>query len=268
MSVSAAKRALVSANIEAKELDFIICSNVANNYVVPALSTIIQGEINAECPCIDLNGACTGFLYASEIAESFIATKRAKNILIICAEEPTKFCNWKERDTSVLFGDGAGAVVVTEGDALKSLRLTTTSYKDVLYYQRIMETTPFAQNSERTTPLVMLGKELFKIAVSASVDDITKVIQEAGIEIGEVDHFIVHQSNKRMLDSIRQNLKQPQEKFPHNIEKYGNTSSASVLILMDELYRESKLKKGDFVIVSAFGAGFTSGACLLRWELD
>lgn len=268
LAVAASKKAIKKAGLKATDIDFIICSNVANNYVVPSLSAMIQGEIKATCPCFDINAACTGFIYASDIAETFLQTKRAKNILIVCAEEPTRFCNWKERDTSVLFGDGAGAVVVTAGDDMKSIRLTTTSNTDVLYYSRTLESTPYLNNNEQTIPLVMHGRDLFKIAVSAAVEDINIVLDQAGITAENVDYFLIHQSNKRMIDSIRHTMEQSVHKFPHNIEKYGNTSSASILILMDEMSRKSQLKKGDTLVLSAFGGGFTSGAMVITWNLN
>lgn len=268
LAVLASKKAIKKAGLKASDIDYIICSNVANNYVVPSLSSMIQGEIKAACPCFDLNGACTGFIYAAEIAETFLLTKRAKNVLIVCAEEPTRFCDWKERDTSVLFGDGAGAVVVTEGDDLKSIRLTTTSNTDVLYYRRKLESTPFLNNNEQSVPMVMHGRDLFKIAVSAAVEDIKIVLDQAGISSENVDYFLIHQSNKRMIDSIRNSMNQSVHKFPHNIEKYGNTSSASILILMDEMSRKSQLKKGDTLVLSAFGGGFTSGAMVITWNLN
>lgn len=266
LATKAALAAVESSGLDASQLDYIICSNVANNYVTPALSCIVQGNINASCPCLDLNGACAGFIYALDIAESFLRTDRAKNILIFCAEEPTKFCNWKQRETSVLFGDGAGAVVVSGGDDLKSIRLTTTSQKDVLYYQRKLESTPFDEGTEDNTPLVMEGRDVFRMAVLSSNADINQVMEQAQVTPDDVDYFLLHQANRRIIDSIREHLHQPEEKFPSNIERYGNTSSASIPILIDELSREGKLHSGAKLVLSAFGAGFVSGACMLQWN--
>ena len=265
LATSAAQNALINAGITAKDLGFIICSNVVNNFVTPSLSCIIQGEIDAECPCIDLNAACSGFIYALDIAESFIQTGRAETILVICAEEPTRMVNWQERNTCVLFGDGAGAVVVTKGDAFKAFNLNTKSKVEPLYYQRKMEDNPYVQNPDGDSQLVMNGKDVFKLAVSASASDIQKVLQKSEKTEDDVAYFLLHQANIRILEFIRERLKQPQEKFPHNIEYYGNTSSASIPILLDEMNHEGKLKQGDVLIFSAFGAGFTTGACLLEW---
>ena len=127
MAVDAANKALADANLTAKDIDFIICSNVVNEYVTPALSCIIQGKIGATCPTLDINAACAGFIFAMDMAEDKIRCKKAKNILIVCAEEPSRMVSWQNRSTSVLFGDGAGAAVVSEGDELKAIRLTTSS---------------------------------------------------------------------------------------------------------------------------------------------
>ena len=266
LATRAAQNAIASAGITPEDLDFIICSNVANNYVTPALSTIIQGNIGSNCPCVDLNGACAGFIYALDIAESFLKTDRAKKILILCAEEPTKFCNWQERSTSILFGDGAGAVVLGAGDDLKAIRLTASSKKEVLYYQRKMEPTPFEHNNEMTMPLVMNGRDVFRMAVSSSCSDIDFVLKEANMQSDEIDFFLLHQANMRIIEAIRTHVHQPTKKFPSNIQRYGNTSSASIPILIDELSREGHLPEGSQLLFSAFGAGFVTGACILTWH--
>lgn len=266
LAVKASKSAIEAANIHPSQLDYIICSNVANNFVTPAMSCILQKRLEAQCPCVDINGACVGFIFALDMAEALQKAGRANHILIICAEEPSKFCNWKERDTSVLFGDGAGAVVISQGDRLKSIRLTTTSKPEVLYYQRKMEQTPFDEGTEMQNPLVMSGRDVFKMAVASSIQDVNAVLKEAGLEISQVDWFLLHQANARIIDSIRANFSCDKEKFPLNLDKYGNTSSASIPILLDELVRTNKIKPGDNLVLSAFGAGFVSGACVLQWN--
>lgn len=266
LAVKASKSAIEAANIHPSQLDYIICSNVANNFVTPAMSCILQKRLEAQCPCVDINGACVGFIFALDMAEALQKAGRANHILIICAEEPSKFCNWKERDTSVLFGDGAGAVVISQGDRLKSIRLTTTSKPEVLYYQRKMEQTPFDEGTEMQNPLVMSGRDVFKMAVASSIQDVNAVLKEAGLETSQVDWFLLHQANARIIDSIRANFSCDKEKFPLNLDKYGNTSSASIPILLDELVRTHKIKSGDNLVLSAFGAGFVSGACVLQWN--
>lgn len=267
LAITAAKAAIESASVNVNDIDYIICSNVANNYVTPSLSTIIQGGLGDECssPCMDLNGACAGFLYAIDIAEAFLATDRAKNILIVCAEEPTKFCDWHERETSVLFGDGAGAVVVTGGDNLLARRVTAKSLKDVIYYKRPLENTPYDRSSQDQKTLVMKGHDVFRMAVRSSMNDINTLLEEQHVNPDDIKYYLLHQANIRIIDSIREHLNQPVEKFPTNLQRYGNTSSASIPILIDELVRGNKIQEGDLLMLSAFGAGFVTGGALMRW---
>lgn len=267
LAAVAIENALDNAAIKASDLDFIICSNVVNEYITPAMSCILQGRIGATCPCIDLNGACAGFIYALDIAEAYLSTKNIRNILVVCAEEPTRMVDWTQRNTCVLFGDGAGAVVLTKGDDLKAIRLTTSCKQEALYQQRKLEHTPFINKEEPNGPLVMNGQDVFKLAVSASLNDILRVLEESELSQDDVGHYLLHQANIRIIESIRTSLKQDKGKFPTNVDKYGNTSSASIPMLLDELNRNNGLINGEKIVLSAFGAGFTTGACVLRWSI-
>ena len=200
------------------------------------------------------------------LADGMMKAGRAKNILILCAEEPTKYCDWHERDCSVLFGDGAGAVVLTEGNAFKDVNLTMISDRDVLYYERGMEATPFESKYVKGQPLVMKGKELFKTAVSESAKDINTILDRAHLSADDINWFMLHQANKRIIESIRNIVGGPEEKYPTIIQKYGNTSSASIPIMLDEMMADGKIHEGDKIVMSAFGAGFVSAACLWEWE--
>lgn len=173
--------------------------------------------------------------------------------------------SWKNRSTCVLFGDGAGAAVVTEGDELKAIRLTTSSLTEVLYYQRHLEPTPYINKEENFEPLVMKGREVFKHAVSSSCKDIRRLLNQTGLEPNDIKYYVLHQANKRIIDSIRNFLDVDESKMPHNVERYGNISSAALPALLDELNRGGKLQKGDKLVFSAFGAGFTTGACVIEW---
>ncbi|MDR2970463.1 MAG: beta-ketoacyl-ACP synthase 3 [Bacteroidales bacterium] len=265
LAVSASKKALKNANLEAKDIDFIICSNTVNNYVLPGLSCIVQGELGAHCPCIDLNSACSGFIYALYMAAAYLDMGKVKNILIVCAEEPSKMVDWHARDTSVIFGDGAGATVVTQGKNLKSIHLTTTCAIEPLYYQRELEYNPYTHKQE-FKPLVMNGKDVYKMAVNASVQDINTVMKEAHVTQKEISFYLLHQANVRIIETIRDFLGENEDKFPKNIHKYGNTSSASIPILLDEMNMNGQLKDGDILVMSAFGAGFSTGACVMEWS--
>lgn len=265
LAAEAANKALENAGIKAEDLDFIICSNVVNEYITPQLSCIIQGAIGATCPCIDINCACAGFIHAIEMAEAFYKSGRVKNVLIVCAEEPTRMSDWNDRRTCVLFGDGAGAVVLTPGDNIKSVRLSASSATEKLWQYRKLQPTPYITKEEIDVPLQMKGQEVFKFAVKAASRDISRALQEAGISACDVDHFLLHQANVRIISAIQDYLEQPAEKFPTNIADHGNSSSSSCPILLDECRCSGRFKRGDIIAMSAFGAGFVSGAVIFEW---
>lgn len=266
LAAEASRLAIEDAGIEAKDIDYIICSNVVNEYVTPALSCIVQGKIGAKCACVDLNAACSGFVYALDMADDRIRSGKAKNILVVAAEEPTRMVDWSDRGTCVLFGDGAGAVVVTGGKGMIGSRLTTVSKTDCLYYERKLEPTPYITKEESAAPMYMNGREVFKTAVLSSSYDIKRLLDKAGLKPADVKYYLLHQANMRIIEAIANQLQLDLSYFPHNVERCGNTSSASVALLLDELHRAGKLQNGDKLVMSAFGAGFTTGACIIEWN--
>lgn len=266
LALKAAQAALESSGLRPEDIDYLICSNVANSYVSPSLGSIILGPLGCCCPTFDMNGACAGLVYSLDVADAFLKSKDVKNILIVAAEEPSRFCSWHDRATCVLFGDGASALVVTQGEGFRDFRLTGKTHTDVMYYKRAMEPTPFDRVEEKTMPLVMEGREVFRLAVEASMEDVDVLLERNGMTGADIDLFLLHQANKRIIECIREHLGQPKEKFPTNIQNYGNTSSASIGILMDELSRQGKLKDGATLMLSAFGGGFVTGAAILKWS--
>lgn len=266
LAAEASRLAIEDAGIEAKDIDYIICSNVVNEYVTPALSCIVQGKIGAKCACVDLNAACSGFVYALDMADDRIRSGKAKNILVVAAEEPTRMVDWSDRGTCVLFGDGAGAVVVTGGKGMIGSRLTTVSKTDCLYYERKLEPTPYITKEESAAPMYMNGREVFKTAVLSSSYDIKRLLDKAGLKPANVKYYLLHQANMRIIEAIANQLQLDLSYFPHNVDRCGNTSSASVALLLDELHRAGKLQNGDKLVMSAFGAGFTTGACIIEWN--
>lgn len=266
LAITAALAAIESSGLKPEEIDYLICSNVANSYVSPSLGSILLAPLGCSCPCFDLNGACAGLIYSLDIADAFIKTGKAKKILIVAAEEPSRFCNWHERETTVLFGDGASALVVTEGEGFMDFRLTGDTHTDVLYYKRSLENTPYDRVEEKTMPLVMQGREVFKLAVRACIKDVDTILERNGMKGDDISMYLLHQANLRIIDSIREHLEQPPEKFPTNLQRYGNTSSASIGILIDELSRAGQLKDGTNLLLSAFGGGFVTGATILKWS--
>lgn len=265
LAKTASESALKDAGIRANDLDFIICSNTVNEYITPSLACIVQGMIGASCPCIDLNGACAGFLYALDMADAYFKRGSVEHILIICAEEPSRMVDWTKRDTCVLFGDGAAAVVLSKGEGFLSFQLSSMSNKEALYQVRKLQPTPFIKKEEADGALVMRGQDVFKLAVQSSIKDINKVLDQVGYTPDDVDLYLLHQANMRIIDTVMRHLEQCEDNFPHNIEYTGNTSSASIPMLLDELNKNEKLFRGQTLVFSAFGAGFTTGACLLKW---
>jgi len=265
LAVIAAQKALENAKMNASDIDYLICSNVINEYMTPPLSSIIQGRIGATCPCIDVNVACAGFIYALDMAEGLMKNGH-KNILIIAAEAPTLMVDWKARETCVLFGDGAGAVIATQGDNLKAVKLSTVSKPEPLFGWRSVSRTPFDTKEEPSNYFMkMNGREVFRMAVNSSVRDIKDLLKMTATAPENISFYLMHQANLRIIDGIRRMLNLPEEKFPHNVEKRGNTSSASIVLLLDEMNKNHLLHEGDKLIMSAFGAGFSTGACLLEW---
>ena len=266
LAISASQRALDAAGLKAEELDYIICSNVNNNYVYPSMSCMVQGAIGATCPCFDIRMACAGFVYAMDVAESFLQTGRAHKILVLAAEEPTRFCHWKQRETSVLFGDGAGAAVVTEGGEYLGARMTTISNTEVLFQRNRLEPTPFEVEGVYVDhPMVMQGREVFRMAVSSCSKEISYLLEETGHKVSDVKYFLLHQANMRIIKGIEQYLGGTDEQYPTTVQKYGNTSSASIAILLDEQVRANAIDRGDLIVLSGFGSGFTTGSLLMKY---
>ena len=270
LATEAAGRAIDAAGLCPDDIDYIVCSNVSNLYITPHLSSIIMGNLGMKgpnCPTMDVNAACVGFVQSLDVCDALLATGRAHNILLIAAEECTRFCDWNDRNCAVLFGDGAGAVVLTTGDSLISSRLTTIPMSDVIVYRNPMEATPFEMREgiDTHSALVMKGREVFRMAVTSAARDITKVVTDAGLTFDDIDHFLLHQANLRINEAIRENLRQPEEKFPTNVQRFGNTSSASIPLLLDEGIREGRIKHGDTILLSAFGAGFVTGTAIIKY---
>lgn len=270
LAAEAAQRAIDAAGLVPEDIDFIVCSNVSNLYVTPHLSSIIQGKLGIkgpDCPTMDVNVACVGFVQGLDLCDALLATGRASRILLVAAEECTRFCDWTDRNCSVLFGDGAGAVVLGKGDGLVARKFNSTPMPDVIVYANPMEPTPFetGEGIDVRLPLKMKGREVFRMAVTSASRDIRQLVQEAGLTFDDVDHFLLHQANLRINEAIRENLGLPEEKFPTNVQFLGNTSSASIPLLLDEGVRNGRIRRGDTLVMSAFGAGFVSGVLIVKY---
>jgi len=266
LSTTASKQALKRANISANDIDLIICATLGVDYRTPSQACAVAEQIGASCPAFDINAACTGFVYALDIATVYLETKKADNILIICAEMMSSQADWTERNTCILFGDGAAACVVTSGTALKYISISAIPETTILYMHADTGNSPFINKKVKKSYLQMQGQEVFKFAVNIVGKDVKQALEVVNMTPGQIDYYILHQANKRIIDSIRIKLKQPEEKFPININKYGNVSSVSVPLLLGEMLEEGKIKPGTKLFISAFGAGLTAGSCILIWE--
>ncbi len=268
MGTAAAKKALKDSGIKAEEIDLIIASTISSNVILPCAACEIQKGIGAvNATCFDLNAACTGFVFAYNTAQAYIAAGIYKNVLIIGVEALSNLVNWEDRGTCILFGDGAGAVVLTaeEGPILPMVTHSDGSRGEALTCNSRHNKDWQEHLADNSTYLQMHGQEVFKFAVRKVPEVIGEVLEQADISIEEIDLFVLHQANRRIVESVAKKLKQPIEKFPMNMQEYGNTSSASVGILLDELNREGRLKAGQKILLAGFGAGLSWGASLIEW---
>jgi len=266
LAVLAAKHALTDALLDVSEIDLLLCATIFGDTFTPSTACIIAEKIGANCAAFDINAACTGFIYALDIAAGYFARKKVKKILIVCADQCSRLVDWTDRSTCVLFGDGAGAAVLGEGADLLSIRITAAPNSGVIKKYNIANISPFNEGSKKIFPhLTMNGQEVYKFAVNAACNDLRFVIKEAGLCEKDIDWFLLHQANMRIIDAAINQLCAPKEKFINCIEKTGNVSAASVPILLD-IGNSGKFNKGNLIAMAAFGAGLTTGAAVLRWN--
>lgn len=261
---AAARRALESAGVRPEGVDYLLCSTVQGDVRTPSLASQLAGRLGACCPTLDINGACAGFLYALDLAGALIGSGRAGRVLITCCEAMSRMVDWRDRSTAVLFGDGAAAAIVGPGEGLLSIRLTTQPDDRVLHAGTAWGNCPYSPPGASPEFLYMAGQEVFRFAVNSAVRGIRGLLQEQGLSPDNLDCVLLHQANLRILRTVGQRMSLPEEKLPHIIEKTGNTSSASLPMLLDHVLRAGQLRPGALVAMSAFGAGLTSGACLYR----
>jgi 3-oxoacyl-[acyl-carrier-protein] synthase III len=272
LSVKAAHKALEMAGLGPKDLDLIICSTISPDMPLPSTAAFIQRQLGArDCCAFDLAAACSGFLFGMTVAEQFIKTGKARYILVIGAELLSRYIDYKDRATCVIFGDGVAAGILgpTDGNSgiLAAEMHTDGAYTDHLYIPGGGTLKPASCETVRAREhyIKMRGNELFKVAVRSLEEVSRHVLEQAGIAAQDLDLFIPHQANQRITDAVRDRLGVPAERVYSNICRVGNTSSASIPICLDECVRSGRIKKGDLVLMSAFGAGVTWGAVLMRW---
>ena len=264
MAEKAAKAALENAGVKPEELDLIIASTVSGDYASPSLSCLVQKRIGATCMAFDISAACSAFMFLLETAAGYFA-RGHKKVLLVSSEKLSKLVDWSDRSTCVIFGDGAGAAVLGEGDSYFDSVFNVTGDDEVIRIPTYAGNSPFSALEPEKPVIHMAGQETFKYAVNAIVHDIKTLLERNSITPDEVKYVVPHQANKRIIDAASRRLGIPYEKFVVDIDKYGNTSSASLPIALDELWRSGELKRGDLVVFTAFGGGLADAACLIRW---
>lgn len=266
LGVEASLRALENAGVAASELDLIIAATISADTISPGLGGMVQNRIGACCPAFDMNVACPGFLFALDVAAGFFARKAVKKVLVVSAERMSGLLDWTDRNTCCIFGDGAGAAVLGEGDNYLASELHTKGGDDIITIPTAWGNSPFYENELKKNCVFMQGQETYKFAVTSMVSDIKSVLEKAGITGDQVKAVIPHQANFRIINEARRRLPEIEpDRFFVNIDRYGNTSSASEPILLDELNREGKIQRGDYVVLSAFGGGLSSASCVIRF---
>lgn len=272
MAAIAAKRAIEMAGISAADISAIIVATTTPDHVFPNTAALVQKSIGAENAFgFDLSAACSGMIYSLELAYSLLAQKKYRYVLLCGAEKLSSITNWKDRNTCVLFGDGAGAVILGRCDDSDSGQLasdlhTNGNYSDVLKLPAGGSRLPASRETVdgNLHYISMQGKETFKLAVNAMTSACKNVLAEAQVDVSKVKLVIPHQANKRIIEAVAQRIHVSEEQLFVNVHKYGNTSAASVSICLDEAFREGRITTGDIVLLVAFGAGLTWGAQLLR----
>jgi 3-oxoacyl-[acyl-carrier-protein] synthase-3 len=271
MAAKAAKEALNQAGVQAEAIDLIIVSSVSSNLILPNTACFVQEELHAEnAMCFDINTACTGFMVAYNTVQTYINLGLIRTALIVASEGLSKLVDWTDRGTCILFGDGAGAAVIQadEQAVFETVMHADGSGKNALWMENDFagRDIPFGKKGEdRKNYITMDGREVFRFAVHQVPGCIQELLEKMNKEVTDIDCFVLHQANERIVKSIAKRLKIDAEKVPMNMAEYGNTSSACIPILLTELVRDGKIKRGDRLVMSGFGAGLTWAATYLEF---
>ena len=268
MAAQAAKRALKNAGISPEEIELIIVATLSSDVTLPCTACEVQREIGAAgAACFDINAACSGFTVAYNMADAFFEAGQYRTALIVAAESLSRLTDWTDRNTCILFGDGAGAAVLKKGAGRHYVSVTHSDGEKGWALTCKNRLATGEEPLSREYYIDMNGQQIFKFAVRKVPELIREILRENNVEQEEITWFVVHQANCRILESVARHLGEPSRKFPMNLQHYGNTSSASIPILLDEMNRQGKLKKGDKVLIAGFGAGLTWSGNILDWGI-
>ena len=273
LATKAALNAIKDANLTPEDIDLIIVATITPDMIFPSTACLVQANIKAtKAACFDLEAACSGFIYGITVAKQFIESDTYKHVLVIGAEALSRILDYEDRSTAILFGDGAGAVVmgpVSEGGVLSTSLGSDGNGKDYLNIPAGGSKTPASEDSikNRLHFIKMAGNDVFKFAVRIMQDASVECIKSANLEIQDIDYLIPHQANIRIIEASAKRLKLNMDKVYVNLDRYGNMSAASIPVALDEAYREGKIKKGDNIVLVGFGGGLTWGASVVRWSI-
>ena len=272
MATKAALKALEQAKIKPEEIDLILVATATPDMLFPATACFVQKKIGAKkAACLDISAACAGFLFGIEIAQQFITSHTHEVVLVIGAEKLTSITNWTDRNTCVLFGDGAGAAVLkhrgSEHGVISTHIGSDGQFTDILFMPGGGSRCPITRDNAdmNLATIHMLGKEVYKQAVTAMVNASKKALADAGLTADDIACVIPHQANLRIIEAIAVRLKIPLDRFYVNLDKYGNTSAAAVAIALDEANRTGRIKSGDYVLMVVFGGGLTWASTVIEW---
>lgn len=273
LATKAALNAIKDANLTPEDIDLIIVATITPDMIFPSTACLVQANIKAtKAACFDLEAACSGFIYGMTVAKQFIETNTYKHVLVIGAEALSRILDYEDRSTAILFGDGAGAVVmgsVNEGGVLSTNLGSDGNGKDYLNIPAGGSKNPVSEETlkNRLHYVKMAGNDVFKFAVRIMQDASIKCVESANLDIQDIDYLIPHQANIRIIEASAKRLKLNMDKVYVNLDRYGNMSAASIPVALDEAYREGKIKKGDNIVLVGFGGGLTWGASVVRWSI-
>ncbi|WP_033776966.1 ketoacyl-ACP synthase III [Helicobacter pylori] len=271
LGVIAAKQAIERAHLTPKDIDLVVVATLSPDFLaMPSTACVLSAKLGIENkPAFDISAACTGFIYLLSVAKAYVESGMYENVLIVGAEKTSSVLDFKDRGTCILFGDGAGACVIGRTKRLKESILDVQisangNFSNYLYTPRTLKPTPFNSKEEALEPfLCMKGNEVFKLAVKTLLKDVEMILEKNALKPEDVRLFIPHQANFRIIQAVREHLDFKDEQVVLTVHKYGNTSAASIPMAMCEAYEEGCLKKGDLMLLDAFGGGLTWGSALV-----
>ena len=274
LAYQAAINAVESSSVKYKDIDQIIVATISGDHPVPSTSCLVQKKLGLKnIPAFDISAGCTGFVYAIDIARQYVENGVRSNVLVIGVEILTRITNWKDRNTCVLFGDGAGATIVSRAEASEISRIIDTiidadgSQAELLLQQAGGSRMPASHESVDANlhTLYMEGNKIFKNAIRSMYASSDELLRRNNLSVADIDWVIPHQANLRIIEGLADKMKLPMNKVIVNIEKYGNTSSATIPLALDEAIRSKKVRRGDIILLTSFGAGLTWGSILARY---